>query len=294
MATDACPSLSATVFGLTPCSKYKLAIVCRTHSPLYNGLKQKATLRALLRTMSSTPEFSIDRFMENRWLDAAEILTELDPAFVHALEVQDSVIDEGLWLPYKLPSPSKRLPLEWHQLLESTADIVQHIDRWTFMLEKAEAAADYRESIVYLDTWIELGWSLADKVNRLISLTCKVYSLGQRRAKYLKDTDRIKDNFGKLRHPLVHGASDPLKGEKGVNARAMTEEGYWETAVVSGFPNMKPYLCFSREKPPSSLIPGARPTTNNVFGQLGAILASLEEDIERVKSHQHQPRFPGC
>lgn len=232
------------------------------------------------RSMNSTSEFSIDRFMENRWLDAKEILTELDSAFVHALEVQDSVKDKGLWLPYDLPSPPKRLPLEWHDLLESTVDIVQHIDRWAFMVKRLEAATDY------IDTWTELGWALADKLGGLISRTCKVYSLGRLRDRYLKDIEKVKGNFGKTRTALVHGASNPSKGELGVNARAATEEEYWERMVVLGFPGMMPYLLFPQDNPPSPLVEVARPTTNNVLVRVGAILGGLEEEIQRFKNHK--------
>lgn len=229
---------------------------------------------------------AIYQFIENRWHDARGKLESLDSAFVHALEVQDSVKDKGLWLPYDLPSPSKRLPLEWHELLESTVDIVQHIDRWTFMVERLEAATDYRESIHYIDTWTELGWALADKSGGLISRTCKVYSLGRLRDRYLKDIDKVKGNFGKTRTALVHGASNPLKGELGVNARAATEKEYWERMVVLGFPGMMPYLLFSQDNPPSPLVEVTRPTTNNVLVRIGAILGGLEEDIQRLKNHK--------
>ena len=46
---------------------------------------------------------AIYQFIENRWHDAREKLEGLDSVFVHALEVQDSVKDKGLWLPYDLP-----------------------------------------------------------------------------------------------------------------------------------------------------------------------------------------------
>ena len=68
--------------------------------------------------MSTTSGLAIDEFMEQRWLDAKEILAKLDPAFVHALEIQDSAGDKGIFLPQELlmPSPLTHFASPWNLL----------------------------------------------------------------------------------------------------------------------------------------------------------------------------------
>ena len=230
------------------------------------------------------PHHEIYRFIDNRWRDARSELERLDSAFVHALEAYDGARNKGLLLPHGLPSPTQRLSSDWYALLECTVDTAQHLDRWALGLDKLEASTNYKEFAFYWDTWVEVGWSLSEKIGRLISLTAKEYSLGRLKDKHLREVGRIQKNFGKLRTALVHGASDSARGEKGVIARAMTEDRLWEGNVVLGFENMIPYSLFPEDQPPSSvLIPRARPVAINVLAELGAVLTGLEEYLQRIR-----------
>ena len=231
--------------------------------------------------MDTDSTFSVTDFINNRWNDAREALAKLDSAFVKALEVFDGVAGKGLVAPIPT-NPTKRLPQPWYSLLESTVDISQHLNRTDRTLERLESNPTDQDRTYYMSNWVKDAWSLAEKTDKMVSFSCKLYQLGKkRRTQYAARINKTKDHMGTVRHPIEHGA-----GGVGVNARAITDEGLWELGVVVGPDILRSY--FSSPTVSPELVLGARPTTKVLLEQLGSILSDLEQDLQLTKNRQAQ------
>lgn len=223
-------------------------------------------------------QFSINNFMANRWAEAKEILSQQDSAFVKTIGVYDALRGEmGLTLPDNPPTPSFRLEPRWYDLLESTMDISQHLRRLELTVSKVDSAANRRDAIYYFNTWVQDIWSLCEKICRLISVSCSLYSLGKRKEKYRQEVKvKVQDKAGQMRHALVHGADEQGKGF-GINARAITEDRLWELGVALGPDNIPQADSFNQEAP--SWLRQNKAVTLDILATLGSILFGLDQDI---------------
>ena len=123
------------------------------------------------------------------------------------------------------------------------------------------------------------------KTKRLISSSCRLYSLGKRKDKYRNEVEKnVQTNAGKLRQALVHGADEPKRGGLGINAKAITNERLWEGSVAVG-PEILQYLTDSTDALVPNWLGQIETVTENLVGHLGATLHRLEKDMIRTRSN---------
>ena len=124
-------------------------------------------------------QFTITDFIAHRWGEARVKLSRHDPAFVATMSVYFDVKERGLILPDTPPPPSYRLSAEWYELLESTLDVSQQLFRLEVTVRKTDAATNRREADYYFETWVQDVYNLCEKIGRMISVSCSLYSLGR-------------------------------------------------------------------------------------------------------------------
>jgi hypothetical protein len=135
----------------------------------------------VIETLEESTTLGISSFIEHRWAEAQEELKRIDSGFVNAFSAYDTLTNHGLWLPDNLPTTSKRLGKRWHMLLESTVELIRQIDRLHLTVSKTQTAPNRRETLYYMDTWVEESYSLCEKVKRLIERSCNVHKMDQSR-----------------------------------------------------------------------------------------------------------------
>ena len=91
-------------------------------------------------------QFTIEKFVENRWVEAKAELAEHAPEYVAAMQATDFLMQRGFVLPEGLPAPQWRLPVVWQELLETTFDVVQTIEWLNLTLSSLEANQDRRHA----------------------------------------------------------------------------------------------------------------------------------------------------
>ena len=188
---------------------------------------------------------SIRDFVDRRWSDAKEKLLELDPEFVRRVETLDRISKLSFELPgtTELPTPSRRLSKDWQNLLAATFDVVHELDNLqttlSLLCSNTSPGTRGRLAAYYYDVWVQQVFNLCDKVNRFVTLYCKLYCLRRGKDNRERTTNayrnkikgRVQRDIELLRSPLVHGA-----GGKGTLAERVISEEYqgWEINVVAG------------------------------------------------------------
>lgn len=217
-------------------------------------------------------------FIANRWEEAKADLSQHDPAYVATMGIYFDM-KERLILPDSPPQPSYRLKTEWYDLLQSTMDVAQQLDRLEFTVQKIDTATNRKEADYYFETWVQDIYNLCEKIKVLISLSCGLYSLGRLKDKYREEVEKkVQHNTGRKRQALVHGADEREKGGLGISAGGITEDKLWESLVAVG-PGTIPYALDSSHLKPPEWLHRNRPVTIEILGTLGTILSSLDQII---------------
>lgn len=224
-------------------------------------------------------QFTITDFIAHRWDEAKAVLSRHDPGFVATVNVYFDVKERGLILPNVPPPPSHRLSAKWYELFESTMDVSEQLDRLDVTVRKIDGAANHHEAHYYFETWVQDIYNLCEKIGRMISLSCSMYSLGRLKDKYRQEVEnKIQHNVGRKRQALVHGADEAEKGGLGVSAKGITEDQLWEASVAAG-PETIPYALESSHLYTPEWLRRIRPVTTDILAQLGGILSGLDQDI---------------
>ena len=236
--------------------------------------------------MMMPEQFAITDFIENRWSEASAELSRHDRAFFDAVSRYFRVKEAGLVLTENLPQPSHRLSAGWYELLESTMDVSQHLDRLDLTVRKIDEATDRKEADYYFETWVQDIYNLCEKIGRMISLSCSLHSLGRLKDKYRQELEeKVQYNTSRMRQALVHGADEPEKGGLGVSAIGITEDQLWEASVVVG-PESIPYALEASHLKPPAWVRRTRPVTADILARLGDVLSGLDQNIVTVADRQ--------
>jgi len=244
-------------------------------------------------------QFTIRDFIDNRWADAKSQLSGLDPEFVRNVETLDRAQKSGLLVPRRreLPLPNRRLSDEWHELLSTTMEIVEELDRLlltvSLMDPKKSTGIDRRLAVYYFDVWVQRVFNLCDKVEKLVARTCRLLLRGRKSANW-KEIEtryrshikgRVKNEIEELRSPAVHGAG----GKGTLSRRVITEEHQgWEISVVFG-PSIIEEIRdahYTNETlmSPEQWFENSGAKTNYVVETLGAILLDLDREISGART----------
>ncbi|MCI0830172.1 MAG: hypothetical protein J4N67_08550 [Chloroflexi bacterium] len=179
--------------------------------------------------------FGIQDFIDNRWAEAKLELEMVAPTFFHALQAHEGLQKFGFVLPEALPVPEQRFAAPWHELLESTMDVTQAVERLNITLGLLEGVSEKNLAKYYYEVWLQSAYALCAKVESLIAHTCKVHSvrLELKREYQALVKSIVRDEIDKRRTAFVHGANRP-DGKIAIVATVMTDHGYWEGAVFLG------------------------------------------------------------
>ena len=153
-----------------------------------------------------------------------------------ALQAYDALLRHGIVLPEDLPDPEQRLPVTWHELLETTYDVTQAVRRIAITLGFLESNNEPRLAWYFYEIWVQSVYILCEKVESLIAHTCKVHSINQKakRAFYALLKAEVREEIEKRRTAIVHGVNRPEKGAGAITATAITQKGLWEGGVFLG------------------------------------------------------------
>ena len=228
--------------------------------------------------------FTIKSFIENRWVEAKEELTQQDPTFVAAVQSYGFLHDK-LFLPENIHPPRRLLPERWIHLLEASVSVYQEVENLSFTVSLIEPGITIRASHYYADKWIEGAYNLCEKVKLLITHSCRAYGLGRLQDKYCNQIDSrdVQGNIGLRRHPQVHG-----EGEEGsVVRRAISEDAShsWEFYVAVG-PGLLNHILEDDSKEglsPSELSKVLGDHTTTLLLNVSGVLSQFEQDINKSK-----------
>ena len=221
------------------------------------------------------------QFIENRWTEAKTELARRDSAFVHAFEAYRTLFDnQMLILPANLPTPTRRLPKQWHTLLETTFEIVEETSKLGLTIALLESAPNLRVARFYYETWLQTTHNLCLRVKNLVTQSCRIHKRTGAQNEYHAMIDReVHSQIKTRRHPLVHGSgntptivkqaiSDHLRGwEFAVLLGPQITEHALENAYASGGLSPEQYYAMLNK------------TTEIILLKLGEILALLERDL---------------
>ena len=237
--------------------------------------------------------FTIRSFIDNRWAEAKEELTQQDPTFIAAVQSYEFLQDK-LFLPEvdeSIHPPRGLLDERWVHLLEATENVYLEVEDLLFTVSLIESAITSRASHYHADKWVESAYSLCEKVKVLITHSCRVHGLGRLDDKYCNQIDSkdVQGKIGLLRHPLVHGEG----GGGSVVRRAISEDEQhsWELYVAIG-PGLLDYILEADPKEGQSpsdkaKILGGHTTT--LLANVSGVLSQLEQDINKVKARRKAP-----
>ena len=232
-------------------------------------------------------EFTIEKFIENRWTEARTELESIAPKFVQAFQTWDSLKKLGIVLPEEFPDPEERLPDPWHEILESSMDVIQAIERVEITVELLEGNTELRLARFYHGVWLQNGYAVCQKVQALIAHSCKLHSidLETKRSIYSTLKSNVLYKIDQRRTALVHGANRPT-GKKSITATAMTDEGYWEGAVYFGHQTIRAALAGSNESGRFQSQDYHALVLQEAKGTL-RVLGAVLEQVEHEFSHEH-------
>lgn len=227
--------------------------------------------------------FDIQDFIDNRWAEVKLELENIAPTFLHALQAHEGLQKFGFVLPEALPVPEQSFPASWCEVLESTWDITQAIERLKITLELLEGVSERRLARYYYEVWLESAYALCEKTKSLIAHTCKVHLVEleiKRDYQALVDS-MVRDEIDKHRTAFVHGANRPA-GKTAIAATVMTDFGYWEAAVFIG-PGIIKGSTAERNKSDELTVQDYQAIlaemTENVFRSLGYVLEQVDQGV---------------
>ena len=232
--------------------------------------------------------FSIETFIENRWAEAKTELERIAPKFVQSLPVHYNLMKHGFLLPEGLTAPEQRLPVTWHELLETTFDVTQAVQRLEITLEFLEGSSKRRLTRYFYEVWVQSAYSLCEKVESLIAHTCKIHAINQKtkRGFYSSLKASVQAEIEKSRTAIVHGVNRPKGDGTPITATAITQDGLWEVGVFCGSGIIKVAIEQSDQSgylSPKDYYNRLRETTKTVLNRLGGVLESVEQEIYSKK-----------
>tara|TARA_B100000315_G_C14505875_1_gene554580 strand:- start:170 stop:877 length:708 start_codon:yes stop_codon:yes gene_type:complete len=230
---------------------------------------------------------SIEAFIENRWAEAKTELEGISPAFVKTLQAYDALVSHGFVLPEGIPAPEQRLPVNWHDFLETTFDVTQAVERLDITLEFLESNSERRLAVYFYEIWVQSAYILCEKVEGLIAHTCKVHSINRKakRAYYGLIKAEVREEIEKRRTAIVHGVNRPEKGTSPISATAITQDGLWEGGVFLGPKIIRVAIDNSYENggylTPKDYFEILKASTETVLDKMGGILELVDKDLRR-------------
>lgn len=189
---------------------------------------------------------TIDDFVSNRWADAKEALRKLDCEFVDQLDAVVRLQRLDLWAPPDMYAqsekpPWKRLPKEWHELLEECFELTVMIRNYqtctsNMTSEAAKGMSDIEAGRLFMYsfyTWVLYQDAVIDHTKAVISLASKIYrspklTPNQLKKHYYDKANTLKRKATKeKRNAVAHG-------KEGFISQGLTEDQLWENNVVIG------------------------------------------------------------
>lgn len=233
-------------------------------------------------------KFSIETFIENRWAEAKTELERIAPEFVQSLQAHDSLMKHGFSLPEGLPTPGQRFAVTWHELLETTFDATQAVQRLEITLELLEGNSTRRLARYFYEVWLQSAYSLCEKIESLIAHTCKIYSINNKtkRGFYGLLKASVQEEIERRRTAIVHGVNQPKGGGTPVTATAITQDGLWEGGVFVGPGIINVAIEQSYQSgylSPKDYYNGLRQATETVLDRLGGVLQSVDQEVYSKK-----------
>ncbi len=237
-------------------------------------------------------DFAVLTFIENRWAEARQELAKKDPGFIRTVEAHDYVVGQGLLLPQTIPTPSRHLPARWHQVLETTMEIIRELERLQLTVSLAEPDPNSKETPqtgrqigwYFFEMWVQNAHNLCDKVKLLVTHCCRLYQLGGSKVGYQQEiTAKLQGRLGKLRQPLVHGAG----GQETIAHLAITVENQgWEVSVAQGPAIINEIMRGAYEQGDSRKVYFERleKLTDLLLYRLAQTLYQLDQEINRAKT----------
>ena len=228
-------------------------------------------------------KFSIQDFIDNRWAEARIELESFAPTFVLAVLAYDGLRESGFVLPEGLLTPEQRFPVGWNEILESTMDVAQAMERLNVTLELLKGNSELRLARYYSDVWLQSAYSLCEKVEGLISHAGKIHSFNKKtkRGHHARIKSEIRDEIDNRRTSIVHGANRP-EGKVPITATVITERGLWEGLVLFGS-NMNNKVVEEMHKQgrvtAQDYFAVLTDKTQDVISRLGVVLEGVEQDI---------------
>ncbi|MCE2463160.1 MAG: hypothetical protein J4F46_04490 [Dehalococcoidia bacterium] len=135
--------------------------------------------------------------------------------------------------------PMKRLPKEWHELLEECFELTVIIRNYqtvvrnmTSEASKSMSAIEAGRVFVYsFYTWVFYQDAVIEHTKTVISLASKIYgapkgTANQLKKRYHKEANALKKDTEEKRNAVVHGG--------GFISRALTEDQWWDRNVAIG------------------------------------------------------------
>ena len=238
-----------------------------------------------------TEPFTIETFITNRWIEAKKELEVIAPKFVQSLQAYDALMQHGFVLPEGLPEPEKRLAFNWYEVLESTVDIAQALERLDLSLKFLEGNVELRLARFFYEVWVQSAYGLCEKIESLIAHTCKLHSLNQKERKkyYGLLNANVRQEIDKSRTAIVHGANRPGKNRRAIAATGITEDGLWEGLVFNGPGIIKAGLEQTHQSGHLSAqdyFTLLRQTNVNVLARLGEILEKLDQKLREDRGRE--------
>ena len=232
---------------------------------------------------------TIDDFVNHRWADAKEALRQLDPDYVNTIEwdIRSPKFDLNVPSPADARyTPKKRLPKNWHLLLEVCLDLTMH----TLLLETVAAKLTMasnrelpphevgRQSEYHFRAWFIQLSALAERNNDVIYKALNVYL-----------PDRISAvEIAKSYRDIVHQFISQQERNEFLHPRRrewlkeITRNGSWEL-FIAGIVTPQTYFKFHFSVTGEQLLSSPREQfstlTKAVLERFGETLSKLEQDL---------------
>ena len=240
---------------------------------------------------------TIDDFVNRRCQDAKCRLRRLDSEFVDKVESTVRLQSVGLstpWVPDVGDAPRRRLPKQWHRLLESCLELTMEASRLKVSAQSLGANAYLEMDPVdvgkradyHLPSWFTHAVTLSERAKDVIRQTAKTYvgdgkTIKALSRRYEKQVEQEFTRIRTLRNQFVHGGARPL-------ASPITKGDFWESNVAAGMtPQM--FLGEIRYSLECDRLRAGKygmfvAETTSLCDSLGSILGSLQGDLPPVDS----------
>ena len=193
------------------------------------------------------------------------------------------------WQPDPERKPKKRLPTDWHDLMEACLEMTMRASILQVSSASLTPHANSGVEPIQVGKWVDYyfrSWfihvaALAEATDRVIALTAKLYVSDRRerdktKAHYREQVRKINDRVRNQRNQYVHGRPESW-------AKGMTEDCLWEGVVAVSMTPQKFLDEFHYPEEGKKLMSGKynafTDETTWILDQLGLILEELEEDI---------------